>query len=48
MLNTNPKASLQPLKSASVTVNIKSKDPIKNIYSPNIPGSNLMFFTGPT
>ena len=34
MLNTNPKALLQPLKSASVTVNIKSKAPIKNIYSP--------------
>ena len=33
-LNTNPKASLNPLKSASVTVNISSKDPIKNIYSP--------------
>ena len=34
MLNTNPKALMQPLKSASVTVNIKSRDPIKNIYSP--------------
>jgi len=34
MLNTNPKALMQPLKSASVTVNIKSKTPIKNIYSP--------------
>jgi Ca-activated chloride channel family protein len=34
MLNTNPKALMQPLKSASVTVNIKSTDPIKNIYSP--------------
>ena len=34
MLNTNPKALMQPLKSASVTVNIKSSDPIKNIYSP--------------
>jgi ankyrin repeat protein len=34
MLNTNPKALMQPLKSASVTVNIKSQDPIKNIYSP--------------
>ena len=34
MLNTNPKALMQPLKSASVTVNIKSTEPIKNIYSP--------------
>ncbi|MBT4867596.1 MAG: VWA domain-containing protein, partial [Planctomycetaceae bacterium] len=34
MLNTNPKALMQPLKSASVTVNINSKEPIKNIYSP--------------
>ncbi|MDA1017255.1 MAG: VIT and VWA domain-containing protein [Planctomycetota bacterium] len=34
MLNTNPKALMQPLKSASVTVNVKSQDPIKNIYSP--------------
>ncbi len=34
MLNTNPKASMQPLKSASVTVKIKSKEPLKNIYSP--------------
>ncbi|MBW3540431.1 MAG: VIT and VWA domain-containing protein [Planctomycetes bacterium] len=34
MLNTNPKALLQPLKSASVTVNIKSRTPIKNLYSP--------------
>lgn len=33
-LNTNPKASIQPLKSASVTVNIRSQEPIKNIYSP--------------
>ncbi len=37
MLNTNPKALMQPLKSASVTVNIKSKEPIKNIYSPTHP-----------
>lgn len=37
MLNTNPKASLQPLQSASVSVKIKSKDPIKNIYSPTHP-----------
>ena len=34
LLNTNPKALMQPLKNASVTVNIKSKQPIKNIYSP--------------
>jgi len=34
MLNTNPKALMQPLKSAGVTVNIKSKEPIKNVYSP--------------
>ncbi len=34
MLNTNPKALMQPLKSASVSVNIKSSEPIKNIYSP--------------
>lgn len=34
MLNTNPKALLQPLKAASVTVNIRSTEPIKNIYSP--------------
>lgn len=34
MLNTNPKALMQPLKKASVTVNIKSTEAIKNIYSP--------------
>jgi len=34
MLNTNPKALQQPLKSASVTVNIKSREAIKNVYSP--------------
>jgi Ca-activated chloride channel family protein len=34
MLNTNPKASMQPLKSASVKVKISSKTPIKNVYSP--------------
>ena len=34
MLNTNPKALMQPLQSASVTVNIKSSTPIKNLYSP--------------
>ena len=34
MLNTNPKASMQPLKSASVTVKIKSSEALKNIYSP--------------
>ena len=33
-LNTNPKALLQPLKSASVTVRINSKQPVKNVYSP--------------
>ncbi len=34
MLNTNPKASMQPLKSASVSVKVTSTLPIKNIYSP--------------
>ena len=34
MLNTNPKALMQPLKSASVTVKIQSDDPLKNLYSP--------------
>ncbi len=34
MLNTNPKALMQPLKSAGVTVNIKSRTPIKNVYCP--------------
>ena len=34
MLNTNPKALMQPLKSAGVTVRIRSKTPIKNVYSP--------------
>ena len=34
LLNTNPKANLTPLKSASVTVNLTSTTPIKNIYSP--------------
>ncbi len=34
MLNTNPKMQLAPLQSASVEVNITSKRPIKNIYSP--------------
>lgn len=34
MLNTNPKALMQPLKSAGVTINLKSKEPIKNVYSP--------------
>jgi Ca-activated chloride channel family protein len=34
MLNTNPKASMQPLQSASVKVKITSKVPIKNVYSP--------------
>ena len=34
MLNTNPKALMQSLKSASVEVNVKSQRPIKNVYSP--------------
>jgi Ca-activated chloride channel family protein len=35
MLNTNPKASMQPLASASVKVKLTStKQPIKNVYSP--------------
>lgn len=34
MLNTNPKAAMQPLQSASVKIKISSKDPIKNVYSP--------------
>jgi Ca-activated chloride channel homolog len=34
MLNTNPKALLKPLKSASVSVDISSRRPIKNVYSP--------------
>ena len=34
MLNTNPKALMQKLKSASVAVNINSTRPIKNVYSP--------------
>jgi Ca-activated chloride channel family protein len=34
MLNTNPKASMQTLKSASIRVAIKSSEPIKNVYSP--------------
>jgi len=37
MLNTNPKALQQALKSAGVTVNIRSKEAIKNIYSPTHP-----------
>lgn len=32
--NTNPKGLMQPLKSASVTVNIRSGKPLKNVYSP--------------
>ena len=35
MLNTNPKAEMQTLKSASVRVAIKSTEPIKNVYSPS-------------
>jgi Ca-activated chloride channel family protein len=34
MLNTNPKALMQPLKSVGVTVHIKSREAIKNLYSP--------------
>ena len=34
MLNTNPKTLMQPLTSASVTVNFRSDRPLKNIYSP--------------
>lgn len=34
MLNTNPKALMQPLKSAGVTVRLRSTTPIKNVYSP--------------
>jgi Ca-activated chloride channel family protein len=37
MLNTNPKALMQELKSASVSVKISSQQPIKNIYSPTHP-----------
>jgi len=35
MLNTNPKAKMQTLKSSSVRVAIKSEEPIKNDYSPS-------------
>ncbi|MCA9116518.1 MAG: VWA domain-containing protein [Planctomycetaceae bacterium] len=35
MLNTNPKTLMQPLDSASVTVNFRSDRPLKNIYSPS-------------
>ncbi|MFQ5731934.1 MAG: VIT domain-containing protein [Planctomycetaceae bacterium] len=34
LLNTNPKALMQPLKSAGVTVRLRSKVAIKNVYSP--------------
>ncbi len=34
MLNTNPKALLQTLASASVAVNLRSQRPVKNVYSP--------------
>lgn len=37
MLNTNPKANMQTLQSASVRVAIKSSEPIKNVYSPSHP-----------
>jgi len=33
--NTNPKGLVTPLKQADITVNIKSKTPLKNIYSPS-------------
>lgn len=34
-LNTNPKSLAQTLKAASVTVRIKSDDPVKTVYSPS-------------
>lgn len=34
MLNTNPKAEMQKLKSAAVEVKLSSKQAIKNVYSP--------------
>lgn len=37
MLNTNPKASMQPLKKASVKVKITATQPVKNVYSPTHP-----------
>jgi Ca-activated chloride channel family protein len=37
VLNTNPKAKLQPLKEASVRVTITSSTPIKNVFSPTHP-----------
>ena len=37
MLNTNPKARMQPLESASVRVTITSSTPIKNVFSPTHP-----------
>ncbi len=37
VLNTNPKASLQKLQSASVKVSVTSETPIKNVYSPTHP-----------
>lgn len=37
VLNTNPKASMQKLQSASVRVSISSQTPIKNVYSPTHP-----------
>ncbi len=37
VLNTNPKASMQKLQSASVKVSVTSETPIKNVYSPTHP-----------
>lgn len=34
-LNTNPKALAQTLKAASVTVRLKSDEPVKTVYSPS-------------
>ena len=40
-LNTNPKALSQTLKAASVTIRIKSAEPVKTVYSPS---HDLAFF----
>lgn len=37
MLNTNPKTLMQKLDSASIEVNIRSRQPIQNIFSPTHP-----------
>jgi Ca-activated chloride channel family protein len=37
MLNTNPKALMQPLKKASIKISLKSAKGLKNIYSPTHP-----------